>query len=226
MKLDRQGVVEAAIAGATSGIFFGCVVVAARYTTDQGDILGFFGAAFGAGIAILGALFVEQVKLRRTDQENIDHLERVLANIVNQARYVRDTISDRSKVGSIYSLRQGLSMLSKSAIGFRAHDITLVAAIEALVHWVPNLERDIDKCLPAAGEDIDDKAAEKLLTLTRRIEEGYLAVLKYDFQWSGVSGLTGGAAKSDDADDSRSVRTWIGPRQIAAFVRKKMTGAG
>lgn len=54
------------LAGATSGAAAASVNIAARYATDPGDVLGFYGGAIGAGLAVAGALGIERWKATAT----------------------------------------------------------------------------------------------------------------------------------------------------------------
>lgn len=61
-KFTSHKVATMLIVGATAGAGAACVFVAARFASDPGDILGFFGGAIGAGLAVVGALWLEERK--------------------------------------------------------------------------------------------------------------------------------------------------------------------
>lgn len=105
MALSRDTLIEALVIGATAGLFAAGVNIAARYTSDPGDVLGFIGGAVGAGAAVIGALWLERVKVRSAERERLAALARILVGLARRSAGVIEADEDR-RLGTIQTLRQ------------------------------------------------------------------------------------------------------------------------
>lgn len=188
MKIDRQGLIEAGIAGSTTGIFFGSVVIATRLTTDAGDILGFFGAAFGAGVAVLGALFVERVKISNELARRRESLEMSVAAVVLIYDKVQQHPGGEEIVGYLIAAEQALSVFIRSKDAYQAQDMKLVGVLEALAYWVPTTQAFIREVVEKVdrGAILIDGVEQVAREIASRGLPQWFRVLAFDREWSGA----------------------------------------
>lgn len=186
MKLDRQGLLEAGIAGATSGILVGCVVLSARLVTDAGDILGFFGGAFGAGAAVVGGMYLEDRKSKVQSQSNLRQIEGALTNVAQRSAEIRDNSSNH-KTGSVLAFSQSLLIFKKTYQRFSTDDYELVAALEALDEWVDPTRELIRKSLESHknGKHSLTEVYEILHPTSAAMTNSIEALLSLDYRWTG-----------------------------------------
>jgi hypothetical protein len=78
---SSRGIALIVLAGFTSGVGAASVNIAARFVSDPGDALGFFGGAFGAGAAVLGGLWLERLKNQKADNRRTDDLVGALLGV-------------------------------------------------------------------------------------------------------------------------------------------------
>lgn len=91
------------LTGATAGLSAAAVNIAARYTTDPGDLLGFLGGVIGAAAAVLGAVWLEN---RKNVKAGVDR-RRGLEGAILAAALTSASVADHED-GNIFGAALGL----------------------------------------------------------------------------------------------------------------------
>ena len=137
---SRRDLIEILLVGATGGIFGACIIIASKATNDPSDVLGFFGGAVGAGLAVVGALWVEKQKGGARKKMLADSLVSVGA-----AAAEFHSIPDEAMSSMLLTLRQVIQTFDIVRTHAGIDDAMAQLSMSALIHWFPIITKDIDQ---------------------------------------------------------------------------------
>lgn len=167
---DRNALTAIAVAGITSGVGAASINIAARFTTDPGEVLGFAGGILGAGLAVMGALYVEHWKGARTAEDSQCVLGESLSSITIAAILAASSPRDRAW-GALLALRQsfdGFADVSRQAPIYQA---ALNTRIASLKDWMPRWRADIDFLIARLDRDeiASDETRDEVFRIARAV---------------------------------------------------------
>jgi len=140
---DRNALTAIAIAGITSGVGAASINIAARFATDPSDVLGFAGGILGAGLAVLGALYVEHWKGARTAEASQCVLGESMTSITIAAILAASSPPEKAW-GALLALRQSFDGFADVSRQTPIHQAALNTRIASLKDWIPRWRADID----------------------------------------------------------------------------------
>jgi len=167
---DRSGLSAICVAGVTSGVAAASVNIAARFTTDPGDVLGFTGGVVGAGLAVLGALFVENRKAQLANVANQLLVSQSLISVVVSTIHLAK--ADRGlKWSRLLAVRQSFDgyVALRRALPFPEPQLNI--RLTAIEDWMVRWRVTIDRLLAELEDEVDASQVQcgELITLSRQI---------------------------------------------------------
>jgi hypothetical protein len=144
----RKELIEVVLIGATGGVFGACVIVATRLATDPGDVLGFFGGAVGAGLAVVGALWVD----RRKAGDRRKLLADSLVSVGVVAAKFESAPAERVP-SMLLTLRQTIQTFDTVRTHVGVDDALIHLSMSVLIHWFPIVTQEIDELLEQMSDE-------------------------------------------------------------------------
>lgn len=89
-------IIEAIAIGIIGGATASVIALASKKIADVGDLLGFVGAAVGAGLAVIGAIYVDDRRRRNESTEGAASLREVIKGFIAMVDVAVDQIPDRA----------------------------------------------------------------------------------------------------------------------------------
>lgn len=150
---------------------------------EAGDWLSFAGAMLGVGLAVLGALTVEDEKVRRLTKRNMVRLASAITKVEDARRFFAHPEAENSPNGLAMQLRHRAIILRR-AVGALEHvvlrvdidDVELWAALDAITEGIPELRTVLDDSIAY------DWGAQEDLKLTKdriKVISRYLTILAH-----------------------------------------------
>lgn len=125
------------IGGATASV----ITLAATKIADVGDLLGFVGAAVGAGLAVIGAIHVEDRKRIRDAVEYRTAVVRIIVSYIESCtlaiRHINSTESTERNVGALMNTRDRLLSAAK-LVGMTSHRNITNPELFYMMYWFEN----------------------------------------------------------------------------------------
>lgn len=139
------------VAGLTSGVGAASVNIAARFTSDTGDVLGFFGGAIGAGSAVFGSMWLERFKSRENEKVERKKLKRDVVRFGKLCRSYLEHPNDITILGKALSLRQSWTSVVKRHGTSHSLDGQFLAPIDTISYWHEAAIKCIDELVISAN---------------------------------------------------------------------------
>jgi hypothetical protein len=158
MTARRDQLIELAIISASASAAAACVVVAARVATDPGDVLGFFGGAIGAGLAVAGALWVERHKERQKAQADRDMLAQSLV-LLGVTSYQAADAPDDQLDAMLRTVEQNLQNFLAVRGFARLDNGVHHGAMATIAYWAEKHVVELEAIVSLPDEPVAAKAA-------------------------------------------------------------------
>ena len=134
--IGKLDLIQCLIVGATAGFFSAGIAIAARFTTDPGDILGFIGGAVGAGFAVAGAIYVETRSRANRAAEQHEPFFDLIMTVRSELRSLRDpepSVYPFSDIrGSINTLKVSAALLRNTPVASHLKMMKEIIAVNQL----------------------------------------------------------------------------------------------
>lgn len=137
------------IIGATTGAFVACVFIAARFAHDPGDVLGFFGGATGAGLAVVGALWIEERKKEDKRESYRQMLTQALTQVALCAfKFSHDDSADVAS--GLLTFRQAVHTFEMVRKNINIDDALAYFSMSSVIYWLDVIDAQAKELLVRA----------------------------------------------------------------------------
>ena len=171
-------------------MFAAGVNIAARYTSDAGDILGFIGGAVGAGAAVIGAKWLEDSKTRKGDRESVEQIEKSLVHLWTRGVNLEQT-TDKDAVARILSAKQALDLLNSIQKRVIIRNIDTASLVETFVHWTPTIMGWIERELKYINDGASASSRlDSIRLIGKALKDQVEIAFNYGAGWTGVGKST------------------------------------
>lgn len=180
--------IELGVTCAASAAGAACVVIAAKFAPNPGDVLGFFGGMLGAFFAVAGGLYLQRKEKEESATGAIKSLERGLLFFLETAKRLGTKQSRREVRANAITVQQAWNILDTAAkIGLaNSNDIAFTGVCQNVIHWTDQVTGMIQKFSNDAGstEKLDEIIESQARMISRVLAQVAINYLKMDVGWS------------------------------------------